>query len=102
MRFLHIASQELPDIDVSIKISINLGQWLLFRSNHHNSENPETYFYLKVGHEFFALSQSGEILTTLHSSQKDFDIAEIIYFSDLPKPISMSNSRNIDPLNYLY
>ncbi|MBM6635429.1 hypothetical protein JTF12_13935 [Leclercia adecarboxylata] len=101
MRFLHLTSHELPEIDISIKISVNLGQWLLFRSDIENHTTPETYFYLKVGKEFFALSRTGGIISTLHSSEKDFNIDEIIYFSDLPKPISLSNSTSLDPLTFL-
>lgn len=96
MRFVDILSSDLPEIDDSVKKCINLGQWLLIKIDDEYFPEIEACFYLKVGNDFFALGEKGEIITTFHSIENDVHINEIISFSDLPKPESLSNFRGLN------
>ncbi len=87
MKFVSIQSAALPKITASIKECINLGQWLLFKA-HNNDEN--VFFYLKAGNDIYPLGQNGEILTS--TPVNNVEMYEIYYFSDLPRPISLSNT----------
>lgn len=87
MKFVSIHSGALPEITESVKECINLGQWLLFKAQK-NDEN--VFFYLKVGSDIYPLSQLGGFLTSAPVS--NIEIEEVYHFSDLPKPISLSNA----------
>lgn len=87
MKFVSIESARLPEITNSIKECINLGQWLLFKAD---SSDKEVFYYLKTGKGIYALSQNGKILTSTPMND-DIEINELYYFSDVPKPISLSN-----------
>ncbi|WP_455845773.1 hypothetical protein [Pantoea agglomerans] len=87
MKFSHMRSDQLPEIDVSVKECVNAGQWFLFKAN---AQEQHICFFLKVHNDVFALGAHGEILNSLpcHNEMK---MNEIIYFEDLPKPASLSN-----------
>lgn len=87
MKFSHMRSDELPEIDVSVKECVNAGQWFLFKAN---ADDQNVCFFLKVHNDVFALGEHGEILNS-YSNQNDVNMNEIIYFEDLPKPVSLSN-----------
>lgn len=87
MKFVSIQSTALPEITKSVKECINLGQWLLFKAQQHDEH---VFFYLKVGSEIYPLNRNGGFLTSAPVGNVDID--EVYYFSDLPKPISLSNS----------
>ncbi|QIC84887.1 hypothetical protein F0336_19140 [Serratia liquefaciens] len=91
MRFTDVLSSDLPEIDDSVKECINLGQWMLFRAEQKDILDINIAFFLKVGKDLFALGRRGEVLTVFSNLHKDIDVSEIIYFSDLPKPMSLSN-----------
>lgn len=91
MKFIDILSSELPGIDASVKECVNLGQWMLFRAEKTDLFDINVFFFLKVGKDLFALDEKGEVLTVFHPVRKDITINEVIYFSDLPKPQSLSN-----------
>lgn len=87
MKFSHMRSEELPEIDISVKECVNAGQWFLFKAN---ADEQHICFFLKVQNDIFALGAHGEILNYL-TNQCDMKMNEIIYFVDLPKPVSLSN-----------
>ncbi|HAT2867636.1 TPA: hypothetical protein I8374_002070 [Serratia marcescens] len=91
MKFTDLLSTELPEIDDSVKECINLGQWMLFRADAKDVPDRNIEFFLKVGKDLFALGHRGEVLTVFSDIKRNIDVSEIIYFSDLPKPKSLSN-----------
>ncbi|NIY92586.1 hypothetical protein [Vibrio diazotrophicus] len=86
MKFKHIHSDELPNIDHYVKECVNAGQWFLFKSP--NKETEASYF-LKVGKEIYGLDESGKILLSLQPEELTMD--ELFYFDDVPRPVSLSN-----------
>ncbi|HEJ7947566.1 TPA: hypothetical protein SMI10_003825 [Serratia liquefaciens] len=89
MKFVSIQSTALPEITKSVKECINLGQWLLFKAE---QQDENVFFYLKVGTEIYPLSQRGGFLTSTPVGNVEID--EVYYFSDMPKPISLSNASS--------
>ncbi|WP_145524637.1 hypothetical protein [Yersinia rohdei] len=87
MKFVSIQSEALPEITTLVKECVNLGQWLLFKAY---SEDANVYFYLKTDKEIYALSKSGKVLNS--TPVNNIEMNELYYFSDLPKPISLSNA----------
>lgn len=87
MKFSHMRSEDLPEIDVSVKECVNAGQWFLFKAN---ADEQNVCFFLKVHNDVFALGAHGEILNSI-PNQEDMKMNEIVYFEDLPKPASLSN-----------
>lgn len=87
MKFSQMRSDDLPEIDVSVKECVNAGQWFLFKAN---ADEQHACFFLKVHNDVYALGPHGEILSPL-TNQNDMKMNEIIYFEDLPKPASLSN-----------
>lgn len=93
MKLSDIKSTALPEIDKSVKECVNLGQWLLFKSEAKSHAHEGVAFYLKAGASVFKLSESGRILQELdHDEEEGLEIDELFFFSDLPKPTSQSNS----------
>jgi len=92
MKLLDILSSDLPEIDESVKECINMGQWLLFRSGTIAGAEGKYHLYLKAGKNFYALSDRGKIMREIEKPRANFGIDELLYFSDLPKPRSLSNS----------
>ncbi|WP_168792306.1 hypothetical protein [Paraburkholderia aromaticivorans] len=88
MKLNDILSEQLPEIDESVKECVNLGQWLLFKTDGHN----EVAFYLKTASSIFELSNRGKILQKVDDDEDNLEIDELFYFSDLPRPKSLSNS----------
>lgn len=88
----NILSSDLPEIDESIKECINDGQWLLFKSQTIVHPDARNSFYLKVGGSVYALSDRGRIIEEIERPDTNFSIDELFYFSDLPKPRSLSNT----------
>lgn len=88
MKFTGLQSAALPDTSDSIKECVNLGQWMLFKSDTHQ---VGVCFFLKTGKEIFALNERGKILSTT-PLQERVEMSEIFFFCDLPKPDSLSNA----------
>ncbi|PWI32156.1 hypothetical protein DI392_17505 [Vibrio albus] len=86
MKFKHIHSNELPNIDQYVKECINSGQWFLFKSP---NRDTEASYFLKVGKEIYGLDESGNILLSLQS--EELAMEELFYFDDVPRPVSLSN-----------
>jgi len=91
MKVNNIRSNELPEIDSSIKECVNLGQWLLFRSKAIQPDVKEAAYFLKAGTKIFCLNKNGKILETIEKEKLNMPIDELIYFSDLLQPKSLSN-----------
>ncbi|UYK05167.1 hypothetical protein [Yersinia enterocolitica] len=87
MKFISIQSEALPEITTLVKECVNLGQWLLFKAH---SEDGRVHFYLKTDKEIYALSQSGKVLNS--TPVNNIEMHELYYFSDLPRPVSLSNA----------
>lgn len=92
MRLNNILSRDLPGIDDFIKECVNEGQWLLFKSDSIEGAQHAASFYLKAGDNFYALAGDGSVVGELTVLSDNFKIDELYYFSDLPRPQSLSNS----------
>lgn len=88
MKFTSIQSTALPEITDSIKECVNLGQWFLFRAN---CDDANVFFFLKTGKDIYALGEHGRILMST-PLQSNVDMDELFFFSDMPRPASLSNS----------
>jgi hypothetical protein len=87
MKFTGLQSSELPDTSDSVKECVNLGQWMLFKST---IDVVGVVFFLKTGKEIYALNERGKIMNTTPLSER-VEMNEVFYFSDLPRPCSLSN-----------
>ncbi|WP_434033356.1 hypothetical protein [Cupriavidus sp. a3] len=98
MKLHDILSTDLPDIDDSTKECVNLGQWLLFKSEkRQEGARDKVAFYLKAGASVYGLNEKGAVLEELDRKYENLQIDELYYFSDLPKPGSLSNfSTSLD------
>ncbi|EMH0680411.1 hypothetical protein V5887_000344 [Klebsiella aerogenes] len=88
MKFTGLQSAALPDTSDSVKECVNLGQWMLFKSN---TECREVVFFLRAGKEIFALNETGKVMSS-SPIREPLEMIEVFYFSDLPKPASLSNT----------
>ncbi|WP_434631663.1 hypothetical protein [Chromobacterium sp. CV08] len=95
MKLNNILSEELPDIDDSIKECVNFGKWLLFKSEELTEADPEAAYFLKVGSKIFELNARGSVLKTLENQDSSISIDELFYFSDIDRPTSLSNTNLI-------
>lgn len=93
MKLINILSSDLPEIDDSIKECINFGQWLLFKTSTQITDDVNVSFYLKIDSSIYALTARGRILEKVNVPKPTFNIEELVYFSDLPKPQSLSNAQ---------
>lgn len=91
MRFNMILSSELPDIDSAIKECVNSGQWFLFKCEG-SGVGRERVFFLKIGRDWFELDDRGRVKNYVQDGECDFASGELVYFSDLPQPESLSNA----------
>lgn len=91
MKLHDILSSRLPEIDDSVKECVNLGEWLLFKSED-SIGNPSS-FYLKTDSKVYKLDDSGKLLRQVELSSEKIEIDEIFYFSDINRPASLSNTR---------
>jgi hypothetical protein len=92
MKFSDILSTDFPEIDESVKQCINFGQWLLFRSSSIDKRSSISHLYLKTDEQILALDANGRILKVIPRAEVSVHIDEICYFSDIPRPQSLSNS----------
>ncbi|MEM5449107.1 hypothetical protein [Paraburkholderia guartelaensis] len=92
MKLHDIESSRLPEIADSVKQCVNLGEWLLFKTET-PEDGHETSFYLKTATGVFELSDSGKVLHEVEDGADKLEIDELFYFSDIRKPISLSNMR---------
>lgn len=91
MKFVNIPSSQLPEIDPFVKECINQGQWTLFKAEKGEIDDRKVAFFLKAGKEIFALNQSGKVISVFQTVNHSIEMNEVIYFSDIPKPESLSN-----------
>lgn len=89
MKLHEILAADLPDIDDSVKECVNMGQWLLFKTDV-STIGPNHPFYLKAGASVFELSDSGKIVQEVQRKD-NLEVDEMFYFSDIRKPSSLSN-----------
>lgn len=90
MKFTGIPSAKLPRIASSIKECINQGQWFLYKA--HDSGNHNIQFFLSTGVDVYALDAYGEILDLAPTQSNNLSTDEFYFFSDLPRPASLSNN----------
>lgn len=93
MRLTDILSKSLPEIDESVKECVNLGEWLLFKSEKPGSDNDPQNFYLKTDSSVFELDCRGGILKEMEDGTESLEVDELFYFSDVYKPESISNTK---------
>ncbi|EMC1013076.1 hypothetical protein [Enterobacter bugandensis] len=87
MKFTGLHSAALPNTSDTVKECVNLGQWMLFKSN----EQPTSVmFYLKTEHDIYELNESGQVLPTPVARYVEMD--EVFYFLDITRPASLSNT----------
>lgn len=91
MKLHDILSSELPEIDDSVKECVNLGKWLLFKSE--GSTSSTSPFYLKADSKVYELDNSGRLIHEVEEQSKSIEIGELFYFSDIHRPASLSNTR---------
>ena len=92
MKYHDIMSSRLPEIGESVKECVNLGEWLLFKTEA-SANHPEAVFYLKTGASVFELDDSGRLLHEVTDGAEKLEIDELFYFADVQKPTSLSNTR---------
>lgn len=92
MKFHDILSARLPEIGESVKECVNLGEWLLFKTEA-SGDHPEAAFYLKTGTSIFELDDNGRLLHEVSQDAEKLEIDELFYFADVCKPTSLSNTR---------
>lgn len=92
MKLIAILSDQLPEIADSVKECVNQGEWLLFRGP---SEGPEDRdgLFLKIGQDLFELDDVGHVVAERVHARQAPTIDTVYYFSDLPRPHSLSNVR---------
>ena len=95
MKFTNIESSELPDIDSAVKECVNMGQWMLFKSNAKSANTVENVLYLKVGQSVYTLNEKGGVMDEIKNTVDSLQMDEVFYFSDLPKPVSLSNAASV-------
>lgn len=91
MKLTNVQSTDFPEISDAIKECVNRGQWLLFKSSSISDKGFHAPYYLKVDTQIFELDGLGKILNTIPREGLSVQIDELYYFSDLPKPSSLSN-----------
>ncbi|EMN7239584.1 hypothetical protein [Vibrio parahaemolyticus] len=87
MKFSHLHSDDLPNIDMSIKRCINSGQWFLFKAP---TDESEAFYMLKVNNTLYSLDRSGSPLNEMRLDS-ELVMDEIFYFDDIDSPTSLSN-----------
>lgn len=92
MKQHNIVSSRLPEIADSVKECVNMGEWLLFKSEAQQG-GRQPAFYLKTSSTVFELNDEGKVLHEVEHGADKLEIDELFYFSDIRKPISLSNMR---------
>lgn len=92
MKLHDILSERLPEIDDSVKECVNLGEWLLFKTEA-SADHHDAAFYLKTGTCILELDDSGRVLHEVDEGAEKLEIDELFYFADIHKPTSLSNTR---------
>ena len=88
MKIINITSDSIPWLSDDIKKSINSGDWILFTSRDSDTSN----YFLDIGDRILKINGFG-ILENLDKSYFSPEIDQIIYFSDIKKPSSLSNTN---------
>lgn len=89
MKLKEIKSNELPEIGLPVAECVNSGAWTLYRPSPSGSKTDGSFF-LKMGSEVCVLDARGKIVRMIGRDSSPA-MYEVFYFSDLPKPRSMSN-----------
>ncbi|HYQ50424.1 MAG TPA: hypothetical protein VES70_08320 [Pseudomonas sp.] len=92
MKLHDILSARLPEIGDSVKECVNLGEWLLFKTEA-LAGHPKAAFYLKTDDCIFELDDSGRLLQEVTEDADKLEIDELFYFADISRPTSLSNTR---------
>ncbi|MEA5105175.1 hypothetical protein [Pantoea sp. S18] len=95
MKFINIPSTDLPEINAFVKECVNKGQWTLFRAEKADSSDCKIEYYLKADKDFFALNENGKVISVFQSVHEGFQMNEVVHFSDVPKPESLSNLASL-------
>lgn len=92
MKLHDILSARLPEIDESVKECVNMGAWLLFKTEA-SEGHPDAAFYLKTDASIFELDDRGRLLHEVTKGAEKLEIDELFYFEDIRRPTSLSNTR---------
>lgn len=88
MKIINIPSRAIPWLSDDIKSTINSGDWLLFTSIDEDDAN----YFLDIGQKILRINDHG-IIEEISKVNFSLSISQIIYFSDIRKPDSMSNMK---------
>jgi hypothetical protein len=91
MELKHILSDEVPCIDRAVKECVNEGRWTLYRS-HHGGDGEAVAYYIKGNASLYRLDNAGHVLS-IGAIADAPQIDELLYFSDVPSPGSVSDNR---------
>jgi hypothetical protein len=86
---IFLPSTRLPGIEITTKKMVNLGIWHLYRVV--RNRDLKATFILIAGNNHYLLNSKGRVITTHSNDQKNAEICQTVYFSDLPQPQSVSN-----------
>lgn len=89
MTNINIDSSLLPFLGLPTKNMINQGIWFLYRIT--ISNNPGIAFLLVTDDKNYFLDDTGLIISESINKFIDVDLEEVVYFSDLPSPKTISN-----------
>ncbi|MCP1679438.1 hypothetical protein [Kerstersia gyiorum] len=90
MKLVTYYSSRLPDIPDTVKECVNQGKWILYTSSTQN-RGIGTEFFLKTDSAVYELDGVGRVVYVRPAAAQIPDINELINFSDLPYPSSLSN-----------
>lgn len=85
MKIGSMLSSDLPELGPAVKRSVNDGRWFLYRG----TAGVPAPLYLEAGRKVYALDESGGVIAEFNMVEVTF-ITEMLYFSDLPRPPSLS------------
>jgi hypothetical protein len=89
MNIQNILTSEMPELPESVIELINNGVWHLYSKL--NPSNEEVYM-LKTDDITYSLDSKGKVLKERSFYVKGVEIDSIIYFSNYPRPRSLSNA----------
>jgi hypothetical protein len=91
MDIKRIPSSDLPALDAVVKQCINDGRWTLFRTRQMNIDRNVAY-HIKGRDSLYRLDASGNVLSIGQMADAP-SMDELLYFTDLPSPPSLSEQR---------
>jgi hypothetical protein len=86
-----IKSHNLSRLSREIKEDVNNGKMFLYGIQPDDSLMPKIAYVLYFGNNVYYLSKHGKLINNSYPEDKKWRIDSQIYFSDFPRPVSLSN-----------